>query len=87
MHGKIVGLVAAVALLASVGVANAKDPVKLTDGQLDKITAGDSASSLNASSAQLLNTLVATSTNTVVALNTLTTNGLNFFNAFLTFAP
>jgi hypothetical protein len=84
MHGKVVGLVAAVALLASVGMANAKGPVTLTDGQLDKITAGASASSINASSAQLLNTLVTTSTNTVVALNSLTTNGLNFFNAFLT---
>jgi hypothetical protein len=40
MSGKILGLVAAAALLASVGVANAKDPVKLTDGQLDKVTAG-----------------------------------------------
>jgi hypothetical protein len=90
MLGKVVGLVAAVALLASVGIANAKGPVTLTDSQLDKITAGDSASSINASSTQLLNTLVATSTNTVVALNGFTTNSLNFFNAFLTspfFAP
>ena len=88
MHGKVVGLVAAVALLASVGIANAnaKGPVTLTDGQLDKITAGDSASIL-ASSTQLLNTLVATSTNTVVALTGFTTNSLNFFNAFLTFTP
>jgi len=88
MHGKVVGLVAAVALLASVGIANAnaKGPVTLTDGQLDKITAGDSASIL-ASSTQLLNTLVATSTNTVVALSGFTTNSLNFFNAFLTFTP
>jgi hypothetical protein len=31
MHGKVVGLVAAVGLLASVGIANAKGPVKLTD--------------------------------------------------------
>jgi hypothetical protein len=87
MHGKVVGLVAAVALLASIGIANAKGPVTLTDGQLDKITAGASASSINASSTALLNTLVATSTNTVVALNGLTTNSLNFFNAFLTFTP
>jgi hypothetical protein len=89
MHGKVVGLVAAVALLASVGIANAegpiaKGPVTLTDDQLDKITAGDSASSINASSTQLLNALVTASTNTVVALNGLTTNSLNFFNAFLT---
>jgi hypothetical protein len=40
MSGKLLGLVAAVALLASIGVANAKDPVKLSDGQLDKVTAG-----------------------------------------------
>jgi hypothetical protein len=84
MHGKVVGLVAAAALLASVGIANAKGPVKLTDGQLDKITAGASASSTLASSTALLNTLVAANTNTVVALNGLTTNTLNFFNAFLT---
>jgi hypothetical protein len=87
MHGKVVGLVAAVALLASVGIANAKGPVKLTDGQLDKVTAGASASSTLASSTALLNTLVAANTNTVVALNGLTTNSLNFFNAFLTFTP
>jgi hypothetical protein len=87
MHGKVVGLVAAVALLASVGIANAKGPVTLTDGQLDKITAGASASSINASSTQLLNTLVTVSTNTVVALNGFTTNAFNFYNAFLTFTP
>jgi hypothetical protein len=87
MHGKVVGLVAAVALLASVGIANAKGPVTLTDGQLDKVTAGASASSTLASSTALLNTLVAANTNTVVALNGLTTNSLNFFNAFLTFTP
>jgi hypothetical protein len=84
MHGNVVGLVAAAALLASVGIANAKGPVKLTDGQLDKITAGASASSINASATAELNSLVAASTNTVVALNGLTTNTLNFFNAFLT---
>jgi len=36
MGGKVVGLVAAAALLASVGIANAKGSVKLTDGQLDR---------------------------------------------------
>jgi hypothetical protein len=48
MRSKAVGLVAAAALLASVGIANAADhatanakgPVKLTDNQLDKVTAG-----------------------------------------------
>jgi len=87
MHGKVVGLVAAVALLASVGIANAKGPVTLTDGQLDQVTAGASASSTLASSTALLNTLVAANTNTVVALNALTTNTLNFFNAFSAFTP
>jgi len=88
MRGKVVGLVAGAALLAPVGItnANAKGPVQLTDAQLDKITAGDSAS-IPASSTQLLNTLVATSTNTVVALSAFTNNTLNFYNAFLTFMP
>jgi hypothetical protein len=40
MSGKLLGLVAAAALLASIGAANAKDPVKLADGQLDGVTAG-----------------------------------------------
>jgi purine-cytosine permease-like protein len=89
MRGKVVGLVAGAALLASVGIANANaiGPVQLTDAQLDKITAGDSASSILTSSTQLLNTLVATSTNTVVALSAFTNNTLNFYNAFLTFTP
>ena len=40
MSGKLLGIVAAAALLVSVGAANAKDPIKLTSGQLDKVTAG-----------------------------------------------
>jgi hypothetical protein len=79
MHGKVVGLVAAVALLASVGIANAKGPVTLTDGQLDKITAGDAQTSatLAASTAQL---------NTLLAANTQQLNNqLAIFNAFSTF--
>ena len=40
MSGKLLGIVAAAALLASIGAANAKDPVKLSDHQLDKVTAG-----------------------------------------------
>jgi hypothetical protein len=39
MCSNVVGLVAAM-LLASLGIANSKVPVKLTDGQLDNITAG-----------------------------------------------
>jgi hypothetical protein len=79
MHGKIVGLVAAAALMASVGIANAKGPVTLTDGQLDKITAGDSQTSatLAASTAQL---------NTLLSANTAQLNNqLAFFNFFGTF--
>ena len=52
MSSKVLGLVAAAALLASVGAANAaenaaakaKGPVTLTDNQLDTVTAGDAAS-------------------------------------------
>ena len=42
----LVSVVAAAALLMSVGAAYAKGPVTLTDGQLDKITAGDATSAL-----------------------------------------
>jgi len=76
MSGKVVGLVAAVALLASVGIANAKGPVTLTDGQLDKITAGASQTSatLAAATAQL---------HTLLAANTQQLNNqLAFFNFF-----
>ena len=47
MRSNVLSLVAATALLASVGSANAKEPVKLTDVQLDKITAGDTQTSAN----------------------------------------
>jgi hypothetical protein len=40
MRHKFFSLVAAAALLASVGAADAKGPVKLTDVQLDEATAG-----------------------------------------------
>lgn len=40
MSSKLIALAAAAALLVSAGAANAKDPVKLTSGQLDKVTAG-----------------------------------------------
>jgi hypothetical protein len=46
MRDKVLGLVAAAALLASVGGAYAKGPVTLTDGQLDTVTAGDQLDSL-----------------------------------------
>jgi hypothetical protein len=40
MSGKSLCFIAAVALLASIGTASAKNPVTLTDGQLDKVIAG-----------------------------------------------
>ena len=71
MSGKVVGLVAAAALLASLGIANAEGPVKLTDGQLDKITAGASPTSAsvaaNVATTGALN--FAGAVNTAVAAN------------------
>jgi hypothetical protein len=78
MGGRVVGLVAAAALMASVGIANAKGPVKLTDAQLDKVTAGASNTSVNVAATQQLNTLLAANTQ---QLN----NQLAIFNAFSTF--
>ena len=40
MRGKLFGLMTGVALLSSIGVASAGNPVALTDAQLDKVTAG-----------------------------------------------
>ena len=80
MGGKVVGLVAAAALLVSVGIANAKGRVKLADVQLDKVTAGASASDVNAAATQQLNSLLAANT---LQLN----NQLKFFNVFYTFTP
>ena len=45
MRSNVVGLATAAALLASVSIANAESQVKLTDGQLDNITAGASPTS------------------------------------------
>src|SRR5437763_13012936 len=47
MSGKLLGFVAGAALLVSIGAANAKDPIKLTSGQLDKVTAGAATHSLD----------------------------------------
>jgi hypothetical protein len=72
MRDKVLSFVAAAALLASVDAAYAKGPVTLTDGQLDKVTAGDSASqtaSLLAASTTELNNLLAISNFTVDFLN------------------
>ena len=76
MSGKVLSLVAAAALLASLGVANAaenaavkgKGPVTLTDNQLDTVTAGDAASQtafLLATSTAELNNLLAISNFTI----------------------
>jgi hypothetical protein len=37
MPSRVVGFLAAAALLSSIGTASAKNLIKLTDGQLDKI--------------------------------------------------
>ena len=78
MSSKVLGLVAAAALLASVGAANAaenapakaKGPVTLTDNQLDKVTAGATAADILAFSTATLNNLVANS-NSTAPLNNL----------------
>jgi hypothetical protein len=75
MRDKVLSVMAAAALLASVGVANAKDPnakgpMVLKDVQLDKVTAGAaSAASLLATSTATLNTLLTISNFSVGLLN------------------
>ena len=77
MSGKVLSLVAAAALLASVGAAEnaaakAKGPVTLTDNQLDTVTAGDAASQvafLTAISAVDVSRLTAISNFTLGFLN------------------
>jgi hypothetical protein len=75
MRDEVLSLVTAAALLASVGVANAKGPVTLTDVQLDKATAGAAATSTNQVSFLLgvsnaeLNNLLALSSFAVGLLN------------------
>jgi len=76
-------LVAAAALLASVGIVNAKGPVKLTDVQLDKITAGATQTSVNVAATQQLDTLLVLNTQTLNNLVAVNTAGASFFNAFL----
>ena len=65
MRRMVFSLVVAAALTASVGAADAKDPVKLTDVQLDKATAGDAASA----AATELSTLIAITNWTLGWLN------------------
>jgi hypothetical protein len=61
MRRGLIGLVAGVALMASVGIATAKEPLKLTDGQMDGVTAGGTNPTV--SSTQPLNNLVTISNN------------------------
>jgi hypothetical protein len=81
MRNKVLSVMAATALLASVGVANAKGPnaqgpVELKDVQLDKVTAGASSTDETA-------TLLANSTATLNRLLTIT----NFTLGFLSGVP
>jgi hypothetical protein len=76
MPDKVLSVLAAAMLLASVGVANAKDakgPVELKDVQLDKVTAGASAANQTAS-------LLATSTATLNRLVTISNFTVGFLN-------
>ena len=67
MRSNVVGFVAAAALLTSVGIANAGSPVKLTDGQLDNITAGSAYAAATVATTGALN--YAGAVNTAVAAN------------------
>ena len=60
MSVKFLSFIAAAAVLASIGMANAKDPVKLTDSQLDKVTAG--ATNVSSGLSQTTTTTVDSST-------------------------
>ena len=83
MSGKLLALVAAAALLASAGAANDKDPVKLTSGQLDNVTAGAVNTQLPINAALFANgssgvnqfspsTATVTQTNSATAMNLFT---------------
>jgi hypothetical protein len=78
MPSKVVSLLATVALLASVGIANAEGPVKLTDVQLDKITAGATQTSINAA----VNVAATATVNYVAAVNTAMAANLAVMGAF-----
>jgi hypothetical protein len=43
MNAKLLGAVTAAALLGSIGVASAQEPIQLTDVQLDAVTSGTTA--------------------------------------------
>ncbi len=78
MPSGVVGLVAAVALLASVGIANAEGPVKLTDVQLDKVIAGATQTSINAA----VNVAATATVNYVAAVNTAVAANVAAMGAF-----
>ena len=78
MPSKVVSLVAVVALLASVGTANAEGPVKLTDVQLDKVTAGATQTSINAA----VNVAATATVNYVAAVNTAVAANVAVMGAF-----
>jgi hypothetical protein len=78
MPSGVVGLVAAAALLASVGIANAEGPVNLTDVQLDKITAGATQTSINAA----VNVATTATVNYVAAVNTAVAANLAVMGGF-----
>jgi hypothetical protein len=78
MRDKVLSVMAAAALLASVGVANAKDPnakgpMVLKDVQLDKVTAGATPANQTAF-------LLATSTATLNRLLTISNFTVGFLN-------
>jgi hypothetical protein len=60
MSFKFLSFIAAAAVLVSLGMANAKDPVNLTDGQLDEVTAG--ATNISSGLSQTTTTTVDSST-------------------------
>jgi hypothetical protein len=60
MSVKFLSFIAAAAVLASIGMANAKDPVKLMDDQLDMVTAG--ATNVSSGLSQTTTTTVDSST-------------------------
>ena len=67
MRDDVVGFVAAAALFTSVGIANAGSPAKLTDGQLDNVTAGSAFAAANVATTGALN--FAGAVNTAVGAN------------------
>ena len=86
MSGKILSFVAAGALLISIG-ANAKEPVKLTEVQLDKVTAGADVSARNRIRTSVFNDnsgggVLLFSPQTNVVTPTLTNLSLGFLNSF-----